>query len=124
MRHISPIGLIPNRAAAGCFTCTNQILLRRGYTPNPTLTAGLYNVQHLTSNTVDPVAKVVITTIQRLDSMLRGDSELDLALEESSQFGTDAYLVDEPVGVAYAPSMPVEFFDCIFVDECHRLLWA
>jgi len=29
----------------------------------------LYNVQHLTSNTIDPVSKVCITTIQRLYSM-------------------------------------------------------
>lgn len=32
----------------------------------------LYVVQHLTSNTFDPTAKVVIGTIQRLYSMLRG----------------------------------------------------
>jgi type I restriction enzyme R subunit len=33
----------------------------------------LYNVQHLSSNTFDPVSKVCITTIQRLYSMLRGE---------------------------------------------------
>ena len=43
----------------------------------------LYNVQFLTTNKVDPVARVVITTIQRLYSMLRGDAELDPALEEA-----------------------------------------
>lgn len=42
----------------------------------------LYNVQHLTSNTIDPVARVVITTIQRLYAMLRGDSELEPDVEE------------------------------------------
>ncbi len=36
----------------------------------------LYNVQHLASNQLDPVARVCITTIQRLYSMLRG-KELD-----------------------------------------------
>ena len=30
----------------------------------------LYNVQHLTTNVIDPVNKVTITTIQRLYSML------------------------------------------------------
>jgi len=84
----------------------------------------LYNVQHLTSNTVDPVAKVVITTIQRLYSMLRGDAELDPALEEGSQFGTQAQVIDEPVGVVYNPPIPVEFFDCLFVDECHRSIYS
>jgi type I restriction enzyme, R subunit len=32
----------------------------------------LYNVQHLTSNHLDPVARVTICTIQRLYAMLRG----------------------------------------------------
>ncbi|MBI3787359.1 MAG: DEAD/DEAH box helicase family protein, partial [Ignavibacteriales bacterium] len=32
----------------------------------------LYNVQHLKSNTLDPVSRVCITTIQRLFSMLKG----------------------------------------------------
>ena len=32
----------------------------------------LYNVQLLTSNRIDPAARVVITTVQRLYSMLRG----------------------------------------------------
>ena len=33
----------------------------------------LYNVQRLTSNVIDPVGKVTITTIQRLYSMLKGE---------------------------------------------------
>ena len=46
----------------------------------------LYNVQHLTSNTLDPVSRVCITTIQRLYSMLKGDREFDPELEEESFF--------------------------------------
>jgi type I restriction enzyme R subunit len=38
----------------------------------------LYNVQLLTSNTIDPVNKVCITTIQRLYSMLRGEKDFRL----------------------------------------------
>jgi len=37
----------------------------------------LYNVQHLQSNRIDPVARVCITTIQRLYSILKGEPELD-----------------------------------------------
>jgi len=37
----------------------------------------LYGVQRLTSNTVLDSAKVVITTIQRLYSMIRGEADLD-----------------------------------------------
>jgi type I restriction enzyme, R subunit len=35
---------------------------------------GLYNVQLLTSNAIDPAARVCITTVQRLYSMLRGEA--------------------------------------------------
>ena len=37
----------------------------------------LYNVQRLTSNALDPVSRVCITTIQRLYSILSGEPELD-----------------------------------------------
>jgi len=45
----------------------------------------LYNVQHLTSNQLDSVARVTICTIQRLYSMLRGE-ELDEDIDEKSGF--------------------------------------
>ncbi|HVA23575.1 MAG TPA: DEAD/DEAH box helicase family protein, partial [Chloroflexota bacterium] len=83
----------------------------------------LYNVQLLTSNNVDPVANVVITTIQRLYSILQGQPELDPELEEGSQFETGAGLVKEPVPVAYNPAFPIEQFDFIFTDECHRSIY-
>ncbi|HUI28336.1 MAG TPA: type I restriction-modification enzyme R subunit C-terminal domain-containing protein [Candidatus Kryptonia bacterium] len=82
----------------------------------------LYNVQLLTSNKLDPVARVVITTIQRLYSMLQG-KELDPELEESSQFDQGAGLVREPVPVTYNPAIPVETFDFLFTDECHRSIY-
>jgi type I restriction enzyme R subunit len=80
----------------------------------------LYNVQHLKSNRLDPVSRVCITTIQRLYSMLRGDADLDPTLEEGSQFDTGAGLITEPAPVAYNPAIPIETFDVVFTDECHR----
>jgi len=50
----------------------------------------LYNVRLLSTNRIDPVSKVVITTVQRLYSMLQGEEELDPALEEGSQFDAGA----------------------------------
>jgi type I restriction enzyme R subunit len=44
----------------------------------------LYTVQRLKTNAINPAAKVVITTIQRLYSMLKGDSEFDEGNEEGS----------------------------------------
>src|SRR6266571_1576956 len=46
----------------------------------------LYNVQHLTSNTLDPVSQVCITTIQRVYSMLTGQAEFAEENEERSLY--------------------------------------
>jgi type I restriction enzyme R subunit len=82
----------------------------------------LYNVQHLTSNTLDPVSRVCITTIQRLYSMLRGEPEFDDEIEEQSLF--DAALREEkPREVSYNPQIPIETFDFIITDECHRSIY-
>ena len=82
----------------------------------------LYNVQHLTSNTFDPVSRVCITTIQRLYSMLRGEPELDPELEEKSMFDTATY-DERPKDVAYNPNLPIETFDFVITDECHRSIY-
>jgi len=81
----------------------------------------LYNVQRLTSNKLDPVARVVICTIQRLYAMLRGE-ELDPDLDEESLFTMDD-LRKEPVPVTYNPAIPIETFDFVWTDECHRSIY-
>jgi len=84
----------------------------------------LYNVQHLQTNAIDPVNKVVITTIQRLYSMLCGETEFDEGNEEGSLFELGGALEDQPPKeVRYNPQMPVEFFDVIITDECHRSIY-
>ena len=82
----------------------------------------LYNVQHLTSNTIDTVSKVCITTIQRLFSMLKGDEEIDSEIEEQSVFDI-APSFDKPLDVTYNPKIPIETFDFIITDECHRSIY-
>ncbi|MHB8634966.1 MAG: type I restriction endonuclease subunit R [Fimbriimonadaceae bacterium] len=83
----------------------------------------LYNVQHLQSNKIDPVAKVVITTIQRLYSILQGEAELDPAVEEEPTGRALERFLKKPLPVVYNPSLPVEFFDFVFIDECHRSIY-
>ena len=84
----------------------------------------LYNVQHLTTNTIDPVANVCITTIQRLFSMLSGEAEFDAANEEGSLFEVGAALSSQPPKeVRYNPAIPIETFDFIITDECHRSIY-
>lgn len=55
----------------------------------------LYNVQHLQSNHLDPVARVCISTIQRLYSILSGEPDLAPTLEEGSLFDLDTALATE-----------------------------
>lgn len=82
----------------------------------------LYNVQHLTSNTLDSVSRVCITTIQRLYSMLKGEPEFDPELEEHSIL--DLTLAEEkPKEVSFNPQFPIETFDFIITDECHRSIY-
>ena len=84
----------------------------------------LYNVQWLTTNTIGSASKVVITTIQRLYSMLKGEQELDPQLEEGSQFSLTGDIQEEAVPVSYNAVIPPEFFDVIFIDECHRSIYS
>jgi type I restriction enzyme, R subunit len=81
----------------------------------------LYVVQHLKTNTIDKDAKVVITTIQRLYAMLRGE-ELAVEAEEHSAFesGVDGL----PKEVIYTPRVPIETFDFVVTDECHRSIYG
>ncbi len=81
----------------------------------------LYNVQHMSSNSIDRVSRVTISTIQRLFSTLKGETELDEELDEESAYEA---LPDEPVSVVYNPAVPPETFDVVIVDECHRSIFG
>ncbi len=83
----------------------------------------LYTLQRLKTNSINPAAKVVITTIQRLYSMLKGEAELDAGNEEGSGFDSARPWQGEPPEVVYNAGIPPEFFDFIIVDECHRSIY-
>ena len=80
----------------------------------------LYNVQRLKSSFVAKDSQVCISTIQRMYSLLK-DQPLDEATEETNP----AELVQpkRPMPVVYNPKIPIEFFDIIFIDECHRSIY-
>ncbi len=82
----------------------------------------VYNVQHLTSNKLDDVCRVTICTIQRLYSMLRGE-ELPEDADELSGYEVSS-ADDRPKDVAYNPAIPIEAFDFIVIDECHRSIYG
>src|SRR5215203_16620 len=81
----------------------------------------LYNVQHLAGGGIDPVSKVCISTIQRLYSMLRGE-ELDESLDEAS-LNEITSVGERPKEVTYNARIPIETFDFVVVDECHRSIY-
>ena len=81
----------------------------------------LYNVQRLASPTIDPHSQVCISTIQRMYSILSGepidDSAEDVSLNELQQ------TTKQEKFVRYNPAVPVESFDFIVIDECHRSIY-
>jgi type I restriction enzyme R subunit len=83
----------------------------------------LYNVVNLTHNKIDSVNKVVITTIQRLFSILKGEETFDEELEESSAH-VGAPTLREPPTVVYNHWLPPDFFDVVVIDECHRSIYS
>jgi len=83
----------------------------------------LYNVQRLTTNAIDTSNQIVITTIQRLYSMLKGDAQFDPANEEGSLFENLSISPSDPMQVVYNPAIPIETFDVIVTDECHRSIY-
>ncbi|SHG16924.1 type I restriction enzyme, R subunit [Fodinibius roseus] len=80
----------------------------------------LYPVQLLRSSYIAPDSKVCISTIQRMYSILKGE-ELDEWNEQESP--NEQHQPNEPVPVAYNEDVPIEFFDFIVIDECHRSIY-
>ncbi len=80
----------------------------------------LYNVNRLETNKINDSDKVCISTIQRLYSMLKGEKKFDSLLEQQSGFENDSF---EPTPLEYNPEIPINTFDVIIVDECHRSIY-
>lgn len=82
----------------------------------------LYGVHRLKSSFIPTDNQVYISTIQRMYSILRGE-ELDEQAEETNpneiQWGNKRAAVP----VAYNPKLPIEFFDFVVIDECHRSIY-
>jgi len=94
-----------------------------GYLPNDDNRkfTELYNVQRLKSSYVATDSQVCISTIQRLYSILKGE-ELDESAEEVNP-GEVSWTKREPVPVVYNAKLPIDFFDFIVIDECHRSIY-
>mgnify|MGYP001153031796 FL=1 len=86
----------------------------------------LYNVQRLSSSYIASDAQVCISTIQRLYSILKGE-ELEESAEESSleenSWLNQKLSKSKAIPVDYTPNVPIEQFDFIIIDECHRSIY-
>lgn len=81
----------------------------------------LYGVSRLTSSFIPADSQVYISTIQRLYSILKG-TELDESAEEENPNEQRSY-AKEALPVVYSEKLPIEFFDYIVIDECHRSIY-
>lgn len=80
-----------------------------------------YIVQHLQGSQLDTSARVVICTIQRMFSMLKGRELAEDADEESTEKIETLFKDPEPIG--YNPAIPIESFDIVVTDEAHRSIY-
>ncbi|AOS64171.1 type I restriction endonuclease subunit R [Actinoalloteichus hymeniacidonis] len=83
----------------------------------------LYNINRLGPAGLQDTSSVVICTIQRMYSLLRGETLPDDETDAAST-DQDTYETDQPIEVDYNEEVPIESFDLIVVDECHRSIFG
>ncbi|MDP2804003.1 MAG: type I restriction-modification enzyme R subunit C-terminal domain-containing protein [Phreatobacter sp.] len=81
----------------------------------------IYNVQKLGRGGIDKDAQIVVATIQRVFSVLSGK---DLAEEDEEASSFEAASAYTERLVSYNPSIPIESFDLVITDECHRSIYG
>lgn len=76
----------------------------------------IFTVNRLKSAKIPSDSNVVISTIQRLFSLLKG--------EDITDTDNDDEATDTPVELPENPTLPKDFFDVIIIDECHRSIYG
>lgn len=77
----------------------------------------IYNVDRLRSANIQTDSNVVISTIQRLFSLLSGEEIIDDDTDDESE-------IDKPIALPGTPKLPHDYFDLIIIDECHRSIYG
>lgn len=78
----------------------------------------IFTVNRLRSSRVPPDSNVVISTIQRLFSLLKGEDIEDNDNDE------EEYEDTREIELPPNPNLPPDFFDMIIIDECHRSIYG
>ena len=81
----------------------------------------LYGVTRLSSSFIPNDSQVYISTIQRMYSILK-ETELDESAEEENP-NERTFEPKTAVPVGYNEKVPIEFFDFVVIDECHRSIY-
>lgn len=77
----------------------------------------IYTVNRLKSSTIPKDSNVVISTIQRLFSLLKGEEIVDNDDDDADDATGEVTLPDNP-------KLPHDYFDMIVIDECHRSIYG
>lgn len=77
----------------------------------------IYTVNRLKSPTLPKDSNVVISTIQRLFSLLKGEDIVDNEEDDMDDATTEVVLPENP-------NLPHDYFDMIVIDECHRSIYG
>ena len=77
----------------------------------------IFTVNRLRSSSIPSDSNVIISTIQRLFSFLKGDAIEDCEDDDENEPVEEVTLPDNP-------NLPHDYFDMIIIDECHRSIYG
>ncbi len=77
----------------------------------------IFTVNRLKSSKIPNDSNVLISTIQRLFSLLKGEE-----IEDNDK--DDENVEDRDIELPENPNLPSDFFDMIVIDECHRSIYG
>ena len=77
----------------------------------------IFTVNRLRSSSIPSDSNVIISTIQRLFSFLKGDTIDDDDEDEGNEPAEEIILPPNP-------NLPHDYFDLIIIDECHRSIYG
>lgn len=77
----------------------------------------IFTVNRLRSSSIPSDSNVIISTIQRLFSFLKGDTIEDNDEDDGNEPAEEIILPPNP-------NLPHDFFDLIIIDECHRSIYG